>query len=267
VQEVAVAVRVACVGDIMLDVIVSTERPLAVDDDTSATITFAPGGQAANVAAWVVALGGSAVVFGPRGPAAGGLAVAALEQEGVEVTGPRVDRSGAVVSLVAGGQRSLASDGGSPGWLDEVTAGPWLDGADWLFVSGYALLRAARPERLVALCSGRRVAVDLASAAMIEEYGVERFRDLWLSLRPAVVFANEDEWARCAGLFDGTLVLKLGARGASFDGIHHPAVPTEVVDVTGAGDALAAGWFVGGAELAMEAAARCVAQVGAQPSG
>jgi sugar/nucleoside kinase (ribokinase family) len=42
-------------------------------------------------------------------------------------------------------------------------------------------------------------------------------------------------------------------------------VPGPVVDVTGAGDALAAGFLVGAADLAMEAAAQCVARRGAQP--
>jgi ribokinase len=258
--------RVACVGDIMLDVIVSTPHPLVPDDDIEASIAFAPGGQAANVAAWVVALGGSAVVFGPQGPGSGRLAVAALADRGVTVTGPSVDRSGAVVSLVTGGTRSLASDGGSPSWLDDVAPGEWLAGADWLFVSGYALLRAGDPSRLVDLAgSGVRVAFDLSSAGMIEEYGAARFGSLWQSLEPTVVFANEDEWAVCPGEFQGTLVLKQGARGATFGGRQLPAVATEVVDVTGAGDALAAGWFLGGPELAMETAARCIGKVGAQP--
>jgi sugar/nucleoside kinase (ribokinase family) len=256
---------VACVGDIMLDVIVATDHPLVTDDDTPATITFAAGGQAANVAAWVVALGGEAVVFGPQGPGAGAVAVAALEERGVSVAGPAVPRSGAVVSVVTAGQRSLASDGGSPEWLDTVEPGPWLDGVDWLFVSGYALLRASSPDRLVTLAQGRRVALDLSSAAMIEEYGASRFRALWEQLRPAVVFANDAEWAVCSGSFDGSLVLKHGPRGASFDHALLPARATVVVDVTGAGDALTAGWIVGGPELAMETAARCVAQVGAQP--
>ncbi len=259
--------RVACLGDIMLDVIVSTSRALAADDDTPASIAFAPGGQAANVAAWVVALGGSAVVFGPQGPGPGRLAVAALTERGVSVVGPPVERSGAVVSLVTGGSRSLASDGGASSWLGEVAAGEWLDGADWLFVSGYALFRAADPTLVVSLCreAGAPVAVDLSSAAMIQEYGVDRFRSLWQSLRPRAVFANEEEWAVCPGDLDGTLVLKQGAQGASFEGRHLAALPTEVVDVTGAGDALAAGWFVGGPALAMQAAARCIAAVGAQP--
>jgi sugar/nucleoside kinase (ribokinase family) len=38
-----------------------------------------------------------------------------------------------------------------------------------------------------------------------------------------------------------------------------------VVDTTGAGDALAAGFLLSGAELAAEAAARCIAHVGAMP--
>jgi sugar/nucleoside kinase (ribokinase family) len=258
-------VRVACLGDIMLDVIVSASRPLAADDDTEASIAFAPGGQAANVASWVVDLGGEATVFGPQGPGPGRLAVAALTERGVTVAGPQVERSGAVVSLVMGGTRSLASDGGSPEWLDDVDGGDWVDGAEWLFVSGYALLRAAHPERVVALASGRRVAVDLSSAAMIQEYGASRFRSVWTALEPDVVFANDDEWAACSAEFGGSLVLKHGAGGATFDGRRVPALPVDVVDVTGAGDALAAGWLVGGPDLAMRTAARCVGRVGAQP--
>jgi sugar/nucleoside kinase (ribokinase family) len=65
-------------------------------------------------------------------------------------------------------------------------------------------------------------------------------------------------------------VLKHGSAGASFviDGIADVRVPPpgRVVDVTGAGDALAAGYLLGGVDLAMAAAARCIAQRGAQPA-
>jgi ribokinase len=44
-----------------------------------------------------------------------------------------------------------------------------------------------------------------------------------------------------------------------------PPADGDVVDATGAGDALAAGFLVGGPELAAEAAARCVAKAGALP--
>jgi sugar/nucleoside kinase (ribokinase family) len=59
--------------------------------------------------------------------------------------------------------------------------------------------------------------------------------------------------------------VKRGPRGISVDGAEHAALPTHAVDTTGAGDALAAGFLVGGAQLALETAARCVAQVGAMP--
>lgn len=278
---------VSCLGDIMLDVIVDAPAGLVPDDDTPATITFAAGGQAANVAAWTAALGGRSRVYGPRSESGNGLLVEeALNAAGVEVHGPVTVRSGTVMSLVADGYRSLASDPGSSDWLRLLSAGAWLDDADWLFVSGYALLRAPAPQLVVALAAtarraGTRVAVDLSSASMITEYGAARFRRLWQALEPAVVFANDPEWAAThtgrsttapssfgAG---GTsvLVLKQGSAGCTFviDGVgdHRSPVPGTVRDVTGAGDALAAGFLLGGTELAMEAAARCVAQLGAQP--
>jgi sugar/nucleoside kinase (ribokinase family) len=50
------------------------------------------------------------------------------------------------------------------------------------------------------------------------------------------------------------------------DGVErHPALPADVVDTTGAGDALAAGFLLGGIELGLEASARCVGQLGAVP--
>jgi sugar/nucleoside kinase (ribokinase family) len=129
---------------------------------------------------------------------------------------------------------------------------------------------------------GTRIAVDLSSASMIRTFGPARFRQLWQSLDPSVVFANDDEWhatheergdfippsfgagGRCV------LALKHGRDGCSFviDGISddRPAVSTHVVDATGAGDSLTAGYLVGGIELAMRTAARCISHLGAQPS-
>ena len=84
-------------------------------------------------------------------------------------------------------------------------------------------------------------------------------------LEPDLVFANEAELAAIGGSVPGTLVLKRGAEGFVVDGRSYEALPAEVVDTTGAGDALAAGFLVGGPELAAQAAARCVAQLGAMP--
>ena len=269
------SVLVACLGDVLLDVVAHLEHPLVHDDDTPARVTVGAGGQAANVAAWVAALGGRAVVVGPRGTdAAGRLVADALSRQGVELVGVQVSNTGAVVSVVADGTRSMASDPGDLGWLADVRAGSWLDGADWLFVSGYALLRTPRPERLVHVASGARsrgarVAVDLASASMVSRFGADAFTSLCRSLEPSVVFANEAEVAVVGRLTDADLVVKRGAAGACFvvDGVPQERLPVDgaVVDVTGAGDALAAGYLVGGPDLAMVAAGRCVARRGAQP--
>jgi sugar/nucleoside kinase (ribokinase family) len=172
----------------------------------------------------------------------------------------------------------MASDPGDLSWLDEVRSGAWLDGADWLFVSGYTLLRTPDPQRIVetaavARAHGTRVAVDLSSAAMVAHFGADHFSSLCQGLRPSVVFATDSEWATSSGGFgaggNAVLVLKHGERGASFviDGVadDRPALDGPVVDVTGAGDALAAGFLVGGVQLGMAAAARCVAHRGAQP--
>jgi ribokinase len=279
-REVApMSVMVCVAGDVMLDVLVLTRGPLRADDDTPAVITLSAGGQAANVAAWVRALGGRAGLYGPRTrDAAGQVADAQLMARGIHLHAePRDVHCGAVVSWAASGKRTMASDPGDLGWIDDrLGDASWLTGADWLHLSGYLLLRAPDPAVVIraaraARQMGVRVAVDLASAAMIETYGAHAFRALVEKLGPTVVFGNEGEWDAIGGSPD-TLsvdaVVKRGRLGSTFvvGGVKASlrVVPGPVVDVTGAGDALAAGYFVGGPHVAMEAAARCVAQMGAQ---
>lgn len=260
---------VCTLGDLLLDVIVRPDGPLALDGDTPALTRAGAGGQAANVAAWAVELGARARVICKLGDDdAGALLAAELERRGVELRGPVVPgRSGIVVSLVAAdGGRTMASDRGvAPELAADELEPDWLEGCDVLHISGYSLLR--EPIAAAALAAARlapKVSVDLSSAADIRAYGPERFRALLDELSPDLVFANEEELDVVGGL-DGAVV-KLGARGARFpDGRELPARLAEVVDATGAGDALAAGFLVGGPELALDAAARCVGRMGAMP--
>jgi len=99
----------------------------------------------------------------------------------------------------------------------------------------------------------------------IAEYGAGKLLSRLELLGPHIVFANESELAAIGGEVPGRLVLKRGADGFTADGADHRALAADVIDTTGAGDALAAGFLVGGPELAAEAAARCVAQLGAMP--
>jgi sugar/nucleoside kinase (ribokinase family) len=262
---------IVTLGDLLLDVIVRLRQPLAEGADADATTQLGPGGQAANVAAWVAELGGAARFVGKRADdEAGGIAARGLERYGVEVRGPLVeDRTGTIVALVGeDGARTMASDRGvSPEFHAGELDPAWLDGCSHLHLPGYSLLRS--PIDGAALRAAElapRVSVDLSSWSAIRDFGPERFRERLRALRPAIVFANVEEERIVGGpLEDCDWVLKLGPLGARFGDVELPAVPAEALDTTGAGDALAAGYLVGGPELALAAAARCVAKLGSMP--
>lgn len=270
-------------GDALLDVVARLEEPLAAGADVRAATRACAGGQAANVAAWAAELGADARCIAKRGDdAAGELVARELAARGVELVGPVVEgASGIVVSVVEGGDRSLASDRGvgprlEPGELDEA----WLD-CEILHLSGYALLaepiaRAALHAAGLARGRGARISVDVAAWTEIRRYGPVEFRRLLDELAPDVLFATEAEWELLGGAYLSapTGVLKRGARGVTIvtedASLDFAPVPAEVVDPTGAGDALAAGFLLGGsleeaARRGLEAAARCVATVGSMP--
>jgi ribokinase len=279
-----VPVKIATLGDLMLDVIVRLEEPLARGDDVRALTRTGAGGQAANVAAWAASLGASARCIAKRGDdAAGELVARELGGHGVELVGPvAAGSTGVVVSVVgADGDRSMASDRGvAPSLEPEELDAAWLE-CDVLHLSGYALLR--EPISHAALLAVRlardrdaRVSVDVAAWTEIRAFGPVRFRELLDSIAPDVLFATEAEWEMLGGAYltAPTGVIKRGARGAivvTEDArLDLAPVAAEVVDTTGAGDALAAGFLLGGsleeaARRGLEAAARCVARVGSLP--
>ena len=272
---------ISTLGDVLLDVVVRSPGALAPGADTPVETRLATGGQAANVAAWVVELGGAARCVAKRADdAAGELARSLLEARGVELVGPRGDGStGVVVALVAeDGERTMATDRGISTELsaDEMEPG-WFEGCEWLHLSGYALLaepiaEAALAAARLARGRGAQIAVDLSSWSAIRAYGAERFRANLDAAAPDVVFANEPEWEMVGGAYAlaETAVVKRGSRGVEVrsaeGGEQFPPLEAEVVDTTGAGDALAAGFLVGGIELGLETAARCVGALGAVPS-
>jgi ribokinase len=277
--------RIVTLGDLLLDVIVRLESPLAPGSDVRAHTSLGPGGQAANVAAWAAALGAeSAVVAALADDAAGRLVREALVGMGAHVHGPvYTGATGTVVSLVArDGERSLASDRGvGPALAPEDLDPAWLAGYDVLHVSGYALVRspiqaAALEAARVAREGDTRVSIDVAPWTELRAYGPVAFRELVDTLAPDVVFATEAEWQILGGAYLAApvTVLKRGARGITVvtpeARVDLAAAPGDVVDATGAGDALAAGFLLGGSleeagRRGLEAAARCVARVGATP--
>jgi ribokinase len=259
-------VRLTTLGDLLLDVIVRLDRPLVPGDDQTAVTRTGPGGQAANVAAWGTALGAETRFVGRRGDdPASEIVTRELMERGVDIVGPAGGRTGVVVSLASAGDRTMASDRGvSPDLEPRDLDAAWFD-CDVLHLSGYSLLREPIASASVAAAAfarehGAQIAVDISTWTLVDGAFRERVR----AIAPDLVFATEAE-RDAVGRLDTRWVLKLGARGLEVDGRTYAAVATDVVDTTGAGDALAAGFLLGGPELGLEAAARCCAQLGAMP--
>jgi sugar/nucleoside kinase (ribokinase family) len=262
---------VICVlGDAHLDVIVSLAGPVQPETDTPATTSAGAGGQAANVAAWIVALGGRArLIAAQAADAAGRMVAGELTSRNVELAGPVLPgRTGVVVSLSdAGRSRSMLTDRGvgtqlQAGHLREE----WFTGCTRLHLPGYSLLR--EPVQGAALAAARRLprlSVDLSSTSALRDYGVGRFRAMLAGLRPRTVFGTEEETDLVGEVPGAEMVVKLGPRGVRVGGVTHAAAPVTAVDTTGAGDAFAAGYLLGGVSLGLAAAARAVARMGAMP--
>jgi fructokinase len=188
-----------------------------------------------------------------------------LGGRGVEIYGPAEGRTGTVVSIASAGERTMASDRGS---APELSAGElepgWFE-CDVLHISGYSLQRepiaeASLHAASLARAHGAQVAVDLSTWTGIDEAFRARVRDV----APDLVFAGErerDEFGR----LETEWIVKRGALGVVVAGVEHDARPIEVVDTTGAGDAFAAGFHLGGVDRGLDAAARCCAQMGAMP--
>ena len=261
---------ICALGDLLLDVVVRLDGPVADDSDAYGRTHVGAGGQAANVAAWVTALGGHARFVGRRArDPAGRMVAEELERLEVQVVGPEAEAgTGTVVSIATpDGRRAMLSDRGvSPGFRPEELDPAWLNGCEWLFVSGYALVSS--PLRETVLAARRlvpRVSLDLSSVSAIRQMGTEPFRAVIAELAPDLVFANEEEAALVSGL-KAEMIVKLGTRGCRVAGREYPPVPAKLVDATGAGDAFDAGYLLGGVERALAAAARCIARMGAMPS-
>jgi sugar/nucleoside kinase (ribokinase family) len=285
-------VKIAVLGDVLVDVLAKTDHPLAVASDTPARISMSPGGSASGTAAWLAHDKRPAILLGAVGD--DGLAELALRSlSGVDLRVQRVPgrTTGCCVVIVDGsGERSMLPDAGAN--LDWTWRPRDLEGATHLHVSAYPAYRDETHTFVVAAMSDARergltVSVDLASSAPIHSqreraWGIIEFADL--------VFANLDEARALLGHDDdlalleallartGTVVIKLGSRGCiagtADQVVGLPAIVTDVVDTTGAGDAFSAGFlprWLEGASLAecVEAgqlsAVRTLGRVGAGP--
>ena len=262
----------------MLDVVVrlgSRSPPAAMRpiSDTGA------GGQAANVAAWAASLGAEAP-HRARGET-GRVAIAEGGSRGTASSSSARSQPARPVSssrfVGAEGDRTLASDRGvAPRSVRTSSTRPGSSATSCTCRATRCCASCSRrgPPRGLARARSRRRGRSTSRRGPRSGRTGRRFSASCSTRSPPTSLRDEAEWALRRRLLPAaTWVLKRGPGGcdvltadARLDWL--PSRPG--VDTTGAGDALAAGFLLGG-ELAtsprrgLEAAARCVATVGAMP--
>jgi sugar/nucleoside kinase (ribokinase family) len=171
---------------------------------------------------------------------------------------------------------------------------PELDGFDAVYISGYSPLDPLSRDGIKAMvakikAAGLPIYFDPASVGGMKNADIQEIKS-WLP-QMDVLLLNEEEATYLTGLTNieaaldellhtsTTVVIKRGSHGAigksrGGESIAVPAISTEVVDTTGAGDSFAAGfisYFATKKDLThallagAEVAAHCVAIVGARP--
>jgi sugar/nucleoside kinase (ribokinase family) len=298
VESPGAAPRVVVVGDLLYDLLAKVEGEVIFGTDTFVPIRVAAGGSGANAAAWLASSGIETHFVGRIGDDPFGEYLAQeLEQVGVR---PHLSRdpslaTGKVFVLVDGaGERTMITDRGAGEALSPEDLPETLFGGGHLHLSGYTFSGGSRRATAIkalrlARESGMTISVDPSSVPLLRAVGTERFLEstrgadlCFPNLEEGVLLARTENPERIAerllSHYSG-VVLKLGPEGtlyAGADGVRArvPAGPARVVDTTGAGDALCAGFLsasLSGLSPAealwrgVELASRAIERVGGRP--
>lgn len=281
------------VGDVIEDILVRPHGGIRPDTDTPSTIRVSFGGSAANFACWLASEKVEVELVAR---------IAAFDKERVsaDLNRYRVKPNlqldsqlptGSIVVLVEGQQRSFLTDRGANAALDveSITEFP-----DLLYLSGYSLFGSIPQQQFSQLIqrakvAGSMVVLDPGSAGFISDFGVGKFLSatqgvdlITPSLEEGRVLTGEDRPEVIAAALAERypmVALTLGERGAVIaqdkETIRVEAIPADVVDATGAGDAFAAGLVTkllqkesleSAAKHAVKRGAIAVTMVGGRPS-
>jgi sugar/nucleoside kinase (ribokinase family) len=256
--------KVLVIGDVMIDLIVRPEGPLAIGSDRRSTIVARPGGSAANQAVWLAYFGVAVAFVGRVGAADHAAQTAMFRRAGVEphLVADEALETGRLIALIdPSGERSFLTDRGANDALgDENIPDALIAEADLIHLSGYSFV-AAQPRQAVRRVLKRAgetpVSVDPASAEFLREMGPENF--LAWTRGAQLCFPNGEEAEVLTGSGDraaqmtdlarhyALAVVKRGAEGceaaAGVDRWRATAPPAKAIDTTGAGDAFVAGFL------------------------
>lgn len=293
---------IMAVGDLVWDVLAQPDSMLLPGGDTTGRIALAPGGSAANVAAWVARLGAPAAFVGAVGTDVfGDLIVADLAREGVtgHIVRNQYDTGVIVVMIDRAGQRSMITNQGADFHLmpaDIPVAA--IQQAAHVHITAWSLFTdppraAAIHAAKIAKAAGATVSFDPASYQMIREMGHDTFDAIISELPIDILLPNRDEGMILTGerepvaianalrkrFRDAVVVLKLDKDGCyvSAPGYahHHRTNDVQVVDATGAGDSFNAGFLAqyvrsgdlaAAAQLANHVGSWVVSHFGARPA-
>ena len=190
---------IGCVGDAVLDVSVRSTVSARSGTDTPARIQARRGGSAANVAAEAARLSGESRFIGVIGADPTGDRLAAeLQNQGVEICGPRAGRTGCVVALLnEAGEATMLTDRADAANLSQWHP-EWLDGLTALHVTSYAFFAepmATTAKSLIAEAQTQviPVSIDVSSVGAVSDFGLARYAELLHRLQPDILFANAAE--------------------------------------------------------------------------
>ena len=268
------------VGDVVDDIGVRPLGRVNPASDTISEIRMSPGGSAANVAAWLGHLGVDVRFVGKAGVDGAARHTAALWAQGVDARiacDSTLPTATIVLTLDDAADRTMYVDRAANATLTsaDLPDGIW-DEVTWLHLTGYSFFDdGVRPVALELIAEAKRrevgVSVDPSSLGFLQAAGREQFLS-WVT-GADLLFPNEDE-QRFLAVEGDSVVVTLGAEGASFAGHQMAAAMAEVVDTTGAGDAFCAGFLsrwsrrqdaVEALSAGAQAASQCVAIRGARP--
>jgi sugar/nucleoside kinase (ribokinase family) len=173
--------------------------------------------------------------------------------------------------------------GASTGLRPDDLREAWFEGVKLIHVPAYSLFEDPLAEATRAAIAfvrrdGGLLAVDLSSAAGIHEFGPARMAHVLKDLTPDLLFATRAEGEALGVRLErlATIpVVKLGESGCTVLGEFIPSPQVDLVDATGAGDALAAAFCssylrganpIEAARYAVGVASDAVTHIGARPS-